>query len=76
MEIPATASSRTSIDRSSRAGGWMARTALWVGSTITGSASSRVWTILSGDTPPAHHRLDRIPCSAMPGALQAVPAEP
>ncbi len=51
MEMPATASSRTSIDRSSRAGEWMACMAWWVGSAITGSSSNRVWAILSNCPP-------------------------
>lgn len=75
MEMPATASSRTSIDRSSRVG-WMACMALWVGSTITGSSSNRVWMILSTCSSMAHHRRDRIRCSAMAPGVAAVPAQP
>lgn len=75
MEMPATASSRTSIDRSSRAG-CMACSALWVGSTITGSPSSWVWTILSNDPSMEHHRRDRTSCSAMAPRVPAICAEP
>jgi hypothetical protein len=76
MATPATASSRMSIDSSSRAGGWMARGALSVGSTITGSSPNEVWPILVHGRPPAHHDPRLTPCSAMASMDVSLPSEP
>ena len=76
MATPATASSRTSIERSSRAGVWMARWALSVESTLNGSSSNRVCLILSRDRAAAHQRRDGIHFSAVAGAVRSLPTEP
>ncbi len=81
MATPAMASSRLSIDSSSRAGGWMARGAWSVGSTITGSSitgssPNEVWPILVHGRPPAHHDPRLTPCSAMASMDVSLPSEP
>ncbi len=76
MATLATASSRMSIDRSSRACGWTAREASWVCSTITGSSSTHVWMIVRGERPAGHHRRGGMPCRPVAGDAPAIRSEP